>query len=57
MKDSQKKVKNEECVLCGCDTGVAETVPVQDRKYYIYGCGQLCENCYLSLGQEDNFVE
>lgn len=57
MKDPQKKVKNEECVLCGCDTGVAETVPVQDRKYYIYGCGQLCENCYLSLGQEDNFVE
>lgn len=52
-----KKVKNEECVLCGCDTGILESVPVQDRKYYVHGCGQLCESCYQSLECERKFVE
>lgn len=52
MKPFGKKVKNEECVLCGCDTGVSPTEPIGTRDYYVQGCGQLCESCFHSLEAE-----
>ena len=39
----------EKCILCHTDTGYTFDVPIQERLYYVYGCGQLCEKCYTSL--------
>ena len=41
--------KTEKCILCGDDTGVMVELPVDARKYYINGVGQLCEECYRKL--------
>ena len=41
--------KNEKCVCCGSDTGIAENTPIPERKWYVKGSGQLCEKCYLNL--------
>ncbi len=43
------KTKNEKCACCGRDTGIAKDVPIDDRMYYIEGCGQLCSDCYVDL--------
>lgn len=42
-------VTEEKCVICGGGTGIVASVPVKERKRYISGCGQLCEDCYYSL--------
>lgn len=39
----------EHCVVCGCLTNVKTSDPIELRKHYILGCGQLCEYCYLQL--------
>lgn len=36
----------EECALCHRITEVKADTPVECRKHYIYGVGQLCEKCY-----------
>lgn len=36
----------EYCVLCGKLTDIPENIPVNERKYYIEGAGQLCRACY-----------
>lgn len=41
--------ENDKCVCCGCDTGVPCNTPIAAREHYIYGCGQLCGNCYAEL--------
>ena len=38
----EKVAETEQCVLCGRDTGVPVSEPVEGRKNYVYGCGQLC---------------
>lgn len=40
---------NDKCVCCGRDSGVAHNTPIDKRKYYISGSGQLCCNCYYAL--------
>lgn len=40
---------NDKCVICGADTGVPQSTPVDERKRYISGCGQLCRDCYFDL--------
>ncbi len=44
----------EKCIICGKDTEITTDLDVQERKHYVYGCGQLCEKCYeeLHLGEE-----
>lgn len=39
----------ETCVLCGLETTVPYLQPVELRKYFVHGCGQLCSACYHSL--------
>lgn len=36
------------CVSASCkvSTGVRTDCPIEKRKYYVEGCGQLCENCW-----------
>ena len=53
MRNSEKgkndRIKNEKCILCGKDTGIPFNEPINYRKYFIDGCGQLCEDCFDSL--------
>lgn len=42
-------MNTELCVYCGRATGIPKALPIDLRKYYIYGCGQLCENCYKKI--------
>lgn len=41
--------ETERCILCGADTGVLTSLPVDARKHYIDGVGQLCEDCYIEV--------
>lgn len=37
----------EICIMCHCETDIKKNTPVDQRKYYIEGFGQLCKKCYL----------
>ena len=39
----------EKCVLCGRQTETLVTLPVDARKNYIEGVGELCETCRRDL--------
>lgn len=39
--------EDENCILCGCKTGVNRKTPVNKRRYYVDGCGQLCRECWI----------
>lgn len=47
-------MSNDICVICGNDTGVAQDTPIQDRKRYVSGSGQLCRECYYDLYLKPN---
>lgn len=49
LKECQDYSKIEKCVCCGKDTPYTFDVLVQERKFYICGCGQLCEQCYMKI--------
>lgn len=49
VKRDSDKVEMERCVLCSCKTAVPKNRPVTERKYYIQGAGQLCEECYYRV--------
>jgi hypothetical protein len=36
----------ERCVLCGNKTPVAVNTHIDNRLYYVEGCGQLCKYCF-----------
>ena len=44
--------KTEKCILCGKDTGIPFSAPIDSRECYIVGCGQLCKDCFDSLQYE-----
>lgn len=48
MKSAMEE-KNERCVLCWKELDVLTTTPIEMRKYYIEGSGQLCEDCYEEI--------
>lgn len=39
----------EKCVVCNKKLNVEKKRPIEKRKYYIQGAGQLCEQCYNQL--------
>lgn len=39
-------VYHDRCVLCGEDSSVRTDCPVEQRTYYVEGCGQLCKDCW-----------
>lgn len=45
----QNSVGRECCILCGKLTGTAKEQPVLERRHYIEGAGQLCQECYQEL--------
>ena len=48
-KEHNPEEQVERCVLCGRETEHTFGMPIQRRKYYISGCGQLCRNCYAEI--------
>ena len=49
VKIPQSEDPNERCVSCFADTGIPKDMPVEKRKHYIVGCGQLCSDCYAKI--------
>lgn len=49
VKIPQSEDPNERCVSCFADTGIPKDMPVEKRKHYVMGCGQLCPNCYAKI--------
>lgn len=52
---SAEDSKKERCVMisCGAETPYTKDTPINERKYYARGAGQLCEKCgekYYSEG-------
>ena len=43
----------DKCIVCWNETEYEEDTPIQERHFYIEGCGQLCEKCYLAVQQEE----
>ena len=43
----------ERCVLCNEVTDVKRRLPIDARKYYIDGIGQLCRQCFLKINEPD----
>ena len=41
--------ENEKCLICGCMTRYKRNVPIDNRAFYVKGCGQLCEICYCDI--------
>ncbi len=39
----------EKCVMCEGKTEYMDSVPINERNYYIEGAGQLCKKCYYNL--------
>lgn len=47
-------VQNDKCVVCDKDTGVPKDTPIENRKRYVIGSGQLCRDCYFDLYTKPN---
>lgn len=45
LKPSHK----ERCIICGKEVGYDFNAPIQERRFYVEGAGQLCEECYYNL--------
>lgn len=39
----------EYCVLCGAGVEYSINTPVDERKFYVDGCGQLCGRCFREI--------
>lgn len=59
-RTAEKKVtvtaKTETCVICGKDTDVPIDLDISQRKAYIVGAGQLCDDCYRKLYVHDRVI-
>jgi dTDP-4-dehydrorhamnose reductase len=49
LKEFYYSIKTEKCVNCGAETNVPIDMPIDQRKNYVEGAGQLCGKCYLEL--------
>lgn len=47
-------VETEKCILCGKDTEIPVTTPIEKRRHYIFGCGQICSACSSKMKLENN---
>lgn len=54
---SDEDNKYEPCIMCGKETNVLVNIPINARKNYILGCGQLCENCAIELEMDNKSDE
>jgi hypothetical protein len=42
---NKKVLVTEKCVLCGKETNVPIDLHIDERKNYVEGAGQLCDEC------------
>lgn len=42
----------ETCILCGANTSVKVSTPIENRYGYVEGAGQCCNHCYLKVVAE-----
>ncbi len=47
--------KYEKCVMCGKITDILKSVPINQRVFYVEGCGQLCESCAGNMANEQMY--
>ncbi len=47
--ESRTKHPTERCILCGKETDIPSDLPVDQRQWYIVGCGQLCTDCFEKI--------
>ncbi|GEM_PF-1689531 len=40
------------CVICRTVTDVRTDCPAEQRKHYVEGCGQFCEDCWHKTSAE-----
>ena len=43
----------DRCVACYVETPYTKSTPIEEREFYIEGCGQLCEHCYQEIKTEE----
>lgn len=48
------EIMTDKCVFCGEDTGIPTDTPINKRKHYVVGCGQLCRICSARIKFEHN---
>lgn len=48
-RKNKKKNIYEHCVICHKKTDVLFDTPIQEREYFVLGCGQLCGKCYWEI--------
>ncbi|MCI9449372.1 MAG: hypothetical protein HFE30_03865 [Clostridiales bacterium] len=54
LKKTPAEETYEECISCKEQTAVLKATPIDEREYYIRGCGQLCPECYRKISKPDN---
>ena len=42
-------MEKELCVRCGKETAYDQSTPIEMRRWYVEGSGQLCEACFAHL--------
>lgn len=60
MSDENKQLENEfeKCVVCGKQTEYLRSTPINLRKCYVVGVGQVCQACYNELKKSEiKFVD
>lgn len=50
--EQEQQGQTERCVLCGRTVPVRVDMPVEKRRYYVEGAGQLCAGCFDRLYAE-----
>lgn len=41
--------EKDKCVLCNKETEYTPDIPIEEREFYVEGCGQLCAECYQEV--------
>ena len=48
-KQMKVEVKKDKCVMCGAKTEYDTNTHIDNRKHYIEGAGQMCEDCHTKI--------
>lgn len=54
-KKENKSHEYEQCVLCHQRTSVKQCTDITYREHYVYGCGQLCSECYDKIYDKSEY--
>lgn len=57
FRSQKQEIVYEKCVLCGAEIKISVTTPIEERKDYIQGCGQLCTPCRRKIHRGSPHIE